>query len=344
MKKSLLIFCEAFGGGVFTVIRDQVFAIKSSSFDVDISIAYCARPETPTDIELRFPGCEMIAMSARREDGLLNLLNEFRKIVNAREFDAVHLHSSFSGFIGRIALIKKKCRVFYTPHCFAFLDNSKNIPKRLLYLFVELFLARIGVVVSCGDTEHRLSRSIGARSILIRNGVGFNGLEFRCAESEDKTLDFVSAGRICAQKGFDDFSKIVNAYSGKKNFLWVGGGSDRKEPYVTGWVDRNAVVGYLKSSKLYVSTAKWEGLPVTPIEAQFLGLPVIALKAPGVNDVVLDGITGFLCDSIADVEAKINYLLVNPSVLFEMSAAAKSFVAERFSLKNYNALPIAYFE
>jgi glycosyltransferase involved in cell wall biosynthesis len=342
LKKTLLIFCEAFGGGVLTVIRDQVRAIRSDDNNTHIVIVYCYRPETPLDVHLLFPGCEMIAMSRSRDDGLISLYNEFKSVIAFREFDAVHLHSSYAGFIGRFLLFFKGCRIFYTPHCYSFLDSSKNFVKRFIYLIAEIFLARIGSTISCGDTEHFISKKIGANSILIRNGVGFSCIDEGVLDG-DKIYDAVSAGRICSQKGFSDFSKLADLNQSNLKFLWIGGGDLEFKEYVTGWVDRAAVISFLGSSKLYISTAKWEGLPVAPIEAQYLGLPIVALKAPGVNDVVLDGVTGYLCNSVEEMNMKILFLLSNHDVYAAMSNSARHFVNTRFSLQNYRLLTSFYF-
>ena len=35
---------------------------------------------------------------------------------------------------------------------------------------------------------------------------------------------------------------------------------------VTGWVSREKVLEYLTNSKIYLSTAKWEGMPVSIIQ------------------------------------------------------------------------------
>ena len=52
----------------------------------------------------------------------------------------------------------------------------------------------------------------------------------------------------------------------------------------------------LINSFCYISTSKWEGMPLSVIEAMSVGLPIIATNVTGNKDVVINNVNGFLYD------------------------------------------------
>ena len=76
-----------------------------------------------------------------------------------------------------------------------------------------------------------------------------------------------------------------------------------------------------------------EGTPVSLIEAQTAGKPVVSTNVGGVRDTVIDGKTGFLVNSF-DVNTFANYLiklLENPYLRKQMGDAGNYFATEKFS-------------
>lgn len=87
---------------------------------------------------------------------------------------------------------------------------------------------------------------------------------------------------------------------------------------------------------LFVLSTHYEGLPLVLCEAMAAGLPVIASRVPGVDEIVLDGQTGFLVaeGDVAAMAEKIKYCLDrrdSPEIV-DMVGRAEEFTAERFSV------------
>lgn len=331
----ILIFAEAMGGGVLSVIRDQYNIVKSINPSWEYTIAYCERPETPTYSVMKemFSGAEVIKMQFGRNDSLF-FFKAIKGLLSLglRKYDVIHLHSSYAGFVGRLICPFYSDRVFYTPHCYAFL-GKKGFKKFLLF-FAEKTLAKVGCVIACGDTEHDLAEQLGSKSYLVRNGIA-SPVFF---SNTKKDYDIVTVGRFADQKGPDVFRKLVNLASEKGlNHLWIGN-YEGEGINSTGWCQREEVLTSLAASKIYVSTARWEGLPVAPIEAMHFGLPVVGMSAPGFNDVINEGFNGFICSDENEIVEKILMLLTNQSLYDYMSDNARAFVSESFSLQNYERL------
>lgn len=92
---------------------------------------------------------------------------------------------------------------------------------------------------------------------------------------------------------------------------------------------------YIACSKAVVLPSKREYTPNVVIEAQALGIPVIATNVGALNELVIDGRTGFLVnvDDVAGLAKTILRLLINEKLWYEVSLAAKIH-AKKFSLSN----------
>ncbi len=76
-----------------------------------------------------------------------------------------------------------------------------------------------------------------------------------------------------------------------------------------GAIDYESILGIYRAADLFLfaSTTETQGLAVA--EALAVGLPVVALRAPGVEELVRDGVTGVLADSEADLGQALAALL-----------------------------------
>jgi glycosyltransferase involved in cell wall biosynthesis len=76
---------------------------------------------------------------------------------------------------------------------------------------------------------------------------------------------------------------------------------------------------------LALLTSDSEGMPLSMIEAQLSGVPVVATDVGSVSEIVEDGVTGILSEVDADqIASKIVDLVENSSKLEKMRKAAKA--------------------
>jgi glycosyltransferase involved in cell wall biosynthesis len=106
---------------------------------------------------------------------------------------------------------------------------------------------------------------------------------------------------------FVEVAKICNGY----NFIMCGDGAELQAVKaaapvnlkVLGMVDPSEV---LPAADLFVSTSANEGIPYSILEAQAAGIPVLAVDAGAVSEIVHDGINGVLVGNNArDIAAKL---------------------------------------
>jgi len=136
-------------------------------------------------------------------------------------------------------------------------------------------------------------------------------------------------GRLSEQKGVDILIKIINKLSllpdisdkikinifgsGDKNYEAALGSLEKKYSFVRyyGHVENKFIPNILSKHSLFLSTSRWEVLPFNILEAQAVGLPVIAFDIPGPNDIVDNNKTGFLVNSEEEFVKKILFLIEN---------------------------------
>jgi glycosyltransferase involved in cell wall biosynthesis len=112
-----------------------------------------------------------------------------------------------------------------------------------------------------------------------------------------------------------------------KNILWI----DR---YVN---DRKTMRDFLYTGDVFAFPSRFEGFPVSPLEAMACGLPVVAADASGVSDIFEEGeASGGIVVPRNDVKSfsdALGCLLDDPSLRREMGQRARRRIADCFSLE-----------
>ncbi len=143
------------------------------------------------------------------------------------------------------------------------------------------------------------------------------------------------------------FSRISRSKPGVKA-LMVGYGdtSDARRisdlgiiPFVKAPVEMMPVVH--AATDIYVTASRWEGFDLPLVEAAFFGKPGVALKIGAHPEVVRDGETALLADTIAELEDDIIELVDNTPRRVALGASAAEF-AQRFrwetAVADYDAM------
>jgi L-malate glycosyltransferase len=91
---------------------------------------------------------------------------------------------------------------------------------------------------------------------------------------------------------------------------------------------------FLASADIFVMPSFWEGLPIALLEAMSAGLPVIATKVEGIDEVVVEGENGLLIPT-GDVQALANAiikLLADPKTCHLMGSASRTRILGSYSV------------
>ena len=83
---------------------------------------------------------------------------------------------------------------------------------------------------------------------------------------------------------------------------------------------------------ILVMTSDNEGTPLSAIQAQLAGVPVVSTNVGSVDEILLDGTSAFLTNLEAQqLAAKIEFLTLNSKERLEMGEAGKIFAGNKFS-------------
>lgn len=163
-----------------------------------------------------------------------------------------------------------------------------------------------------------------------------------------KKYDIIYVGRIDKVKNIGLFLSIVHNIKKKNRNVKaciVGWGDDiakvasaikrlRLSDSVEMAGSQKDVGRFYSLSKIFLLTSRFEGLPLVGLEAMSWGLPVVSLKYPGADEMVVNGTTGFICSTTKDVENKLTMLLRDERTRISMGLNAKDYVAKYHGRKN----------
>jgi glycosyltransferase involved in cell wall biosynthesis len=114
----------------------------------------------------------------------------------------------------------------------------------------------------------------------------------------------------------------------------------------TGWLDGDALVAQVEASDVTVSASLTENQPLALLESMAVGVPVVALAAGGVGEIVRHGETGYTVDPQAEAGVFAEYverLLADAELRATMGARAR-LLAERHSAAAHTAQTLAAYE
>ncbi|HDZ76994.1 MAG TPA: glycosyltransferase [Candidatus Omnitrophica bacterium] len=281
--------------------------------------------------------------------------------IKKQGFDIVHTHTSKAGMLGRWAAKLAGVKIIvHTPHGHIFYGYFGWF-KTKLFIYLERLTGpltdKIITLTQRGKEEHvkyRIARP--DKFVPIYSGidvgkfVDFHADAVKEKEKLNIPLDVPVIGtvtRLAPVKGnqylIASLPEVVKLFPTLK-VLIVGDGSERGklERYVKKLSLLENVIflgickdvrGILNTFDIFVLPSLNEGMGRCMLEAQALGVPVVATKVGGIPEVVRDSIGGILVpprNPEAMAEAIIN-LLKNKSLRDNMSEEAKRWVGHRFS-------------
>lgn len=146
------------------------------------------------------------------------------------------------------------------------------------------------------------------------------------SECNIESKQIISVGRLTSQKGFDmlcDIAKVVLSKNKEWKWIILGEGEDRNliEAKIKEYNLENRLIlkgnvsnidEYYKNSSIFVMTSRYEGLPMTLLEAKSYSLPIVSFDCmTGPSEIISDNINGYLIDenNLDDMSKKINILI-----------------------------------
>jgi len=307
-------------------------------------------------LELNKIDLERVTISSfKRSLGLINDLIAFFKIrahIKCFQPDIVHTHTFKAGLLGRLAslTVKRRPDLVHTFHGHL-LDGYLGGVKLFVLKKIERQLAsKTKILVSVGERvmKELLAAGIGSsdkfevvppgfpmpwiEESLMQNRIRFD--KFVCVWI-GRLVDVKAPGRIL------EIARSLSQSNPKIEFLVIGDGPLRGQMQTQseleslpirflGW--RTDIQQVLIDANLLILTSLNEGTPISIIEAQRMGRPVISTDVGSVVEVIDNGGSGYALQYSADVFAElILEFSNNQDKLTEFSGKAIRFSGEKFS-------------
>lgn len=252
--------------------------------------------------------------SGRSISGLFQMLRASMQALDAFRPDVVHLHSSFAGLVLRPALAARSGgpRVVYCPHGWAFARETGRL-SHLVTKAAETVLARTSDRIICisGDEFNEAVRAgIPAdRLSLVHNGISKSRPLPHpvAADWTSENVKVLFIGRLDRQKGFDLLIEAARSLEDVLDIRMIGASVVNKyegpkiPPNVSllGWLDRPTIETQLEAADLVVIPSRWEAFGLVALEAMRAGKPILAFRSGALPEIVVDGVTGVLCEPVA---------------------------------------------
>tara|TARA_E500000331_G_scaffold231802_1_gene221987 strand:- start:341 stop:1420 length:1080 start_codon:yes stop_codon:yes gene_type:complete len=258
----------------------------------------------------------------------------------------------------QISKVKTKIIISERNHLTSALKKYNFFKSSIIKFLIKLSYDKADLIFGnsesvCEDLKEKFVYKNNKKVIKILNPAY---IEAVLKKSEEKINDkwisdsdvpiLVYAGRLEAQKDIGTLLKtfeIINK-THKSKLLIIGSGSEKEKLNRFALYKKNRVkqiefdenpYKYLKHCNVFLLTSIYEGMPNVLIEAQILGMPIVATDSPGGTSEVLQyGKVGLLAKikDAEDISQKVNILLTDKEVVSNLSLNFEKSL-ERFNPK-----------
>ena len=344
------------GGGIISFL-DSISGAQVRE-GAQVSILYSRRPDTPDRraIEDRFGPHVRLLPEVDAGSTMKNVLaigRSIRSAVASGEYDVVHLHSSYAGAVGRIMLIQSGVPVVYSPHGFAFLRLDQSKLLRWATRMIERILARRGslLVTSQSELDIAAEELRTVAPALLMSGVPSATIRHTSSAREVGRPRVVMLGRLVYQKAPWRFAHVARQIGAAAEFIWVGGDASQDEHgwmtdspvRMLAWVEPDELERLLQETDILLFPTLWEGMSLSLAQAQARGIPVVTTDVVGNRDAVINGVTGFVCNTDEELLERTRQLVDDTHLRMTMGAAAVEWARQGLIDDNIGTDSLAYY-
>lgn len=243
------------------------------------------------------------------------------KAIKSEEADVVHIHGVGMPYycIFALFLLNRRCKFFQTIH-----NDIHNGYKTVLYKFLFRTLGyshKMGfIAISNTNYKDMMLAYPKTNGVCISNGRApivptgkfeETGIELASYKNTPDSIIYLHVARCNPQKNqmmlVEAFSKFVNA-GHDADLIIIGGGFDSQlgetlksnaGPRIHFIGTRKNIGDYMLNADIFCLSSKFEGMPITLIEASLAGVPIVSTPVCGAVDVIENNINGILSSSLS---------------------------------------------
>lgn len=347
-------------GGPAIQITGLMQGMRKEQFEQLLLTGQCSRDE------IDFLEEHEIQLNLNKLDGLgrhISLISDvtvffkIRNLINSFKPHIVHTHTAKAGVLGRLAAlsVSRKIYIIHTFHghlLHGYFGRFKTkivvLIERILAHFSDALIA-VGNKVKDDLLDARIGRA--EQYSVIGPGLSLETLPSRknskaSLSIPESTFVISWIGRVVPIKAPHRIIEIASECVKRElnvQFLVAGGGpllatitNDSKKLGLPinflGW--QSDIEPVLSASNLVMLTSENEGTPISLIQAQMAGIPVLTTDVGSAREVLLPGVSGFCLEySVKAFADKIELLQKDSDLEREMGACASEMANTNFSLE-----------
>lgn len=230
------------------------------------------------------------------------------EIINKYNIGIIHAHDPGASVLA--SLIPKKIMII--AHIHGNHDNMKIISfKSVLFLISSLRYRKIIWVSNSCYNDYYFKKYLKSKSMILENIINPEEVKMKQLENSlAESYDCIYLGRLSQEKdpirAIEIIKKVVMKIPNFK-MVFVGDGVLRHDCqklvekykldnniFFKGFQDNP--IPYLYNSKILLMTSRYEGVPMSALEAMCLGKPIISTPTDGLIELIDLNKTGFYSD------------------------------------------------
>jgi glycosyltransferase involved in cell wall biosynthesis len=339
-------------GGAEVLLKNFTLQVKKhnkiyNGFNVEVAILY---PEDifEEDIEKVDVPIWKLGLNFKYDlRGVMKLIS----LIKRGKYNIVHVHLFPANLFVSLASL-------FLPKNIKFIFSEHNVYNRRraskIFKILDAFIYSRYYKIICVSKQVQVALiewlpNLKRKSVVISNAVPVSDLSIG---STVKKYDILFVGRLTKAKGVDILIKAIKIlkekYQKEIKAAIVGEGYLEeelkelvKELGIGEGVEflgvRKDIEKLMKSTKLFVLPSRWEGLPLTILEAMSSGAGIIATKVGGIPEVIQNGKEGFLIspEDSETLAGTIAELLKDRELRAKLGINAYKKVKEKYSIEVY---------
>lgn len=281
--------------------------------------------------------------------------------VKLNKIEIIHSHGLKANMYSRIALWRVHIPIITTYHSNPFFDYSHPLFGFIFSLIDQWTIARTNhfIAVSYEIATQLLKRGICKEKItIIRNGVPLQDLssteevqgnrrKIRNQLNIPENAPVIGTlSRLVKVKGYQEMFKIflsVLSNSPHKPYLLIIGGGEYKanleklarqlriDEYVRFAGFQSNPLPFLHASDIMLFTPRAEALGIAIIESMNAGVPVVAKKVGGIQELIIDQYNGFIKSNLQELSQSCIQLLKDLSLQKAFARNGRQMVSKYFT-------------
>ena len=298
------------------------------------------------------------------------------RIIKKLNLNIIHTHHFFlSGQIAWYYAKKLNLPLVFTYHTrydlyTHYVPLPEELSKPLARILSTLFANSCNAIIAPTKSIKELQIERGVKKPIYVIPSGINLDKFQKTNNKEKIREkyrikqdkilFLTVARLAPEKNISFLLKAfqkINKVRKNTCFIIVGDGPEKEnlkkeskklglaeKIIFTGKIPNAKIFSFYKETDIFLFASFSEVQPTIFTEAMASGLPIIAIKANGAKDVIINGENGFLSSYNLDKFVKIAVMLIHNKKLRKRISETAKKKAHNFSVENSTKKLLSFYK